>query len=177
MKTQIFNILFLLLISFSMAAQSADPHGAEETSITGMNITAKSNIEKDIKMYSQVWDEVINKGKIDKINSTYFDENITRIASPENIVGIENFKAYYQNYLIGFSDINFEIIDVFGQNDKIVKHWRFKGKHTGDFFGIPATQKDVDIEGVTLVKMKNGRILQEQDFMDNSIFLKQLGLL
>jgi ketosteroid isomerase-like protein len=57
-----------------------------------------------------------------------------------------------------------------------VKHWRFQGKHTGDFFGIPATGKNLNIEGVTLVKMKNGKILQEQDFMDNSIFLAQLGL-
>ncbi|MDP2686027.1 MAG: ester cyclase [Aequorivita sp.] len=136
----------------------------------------KSNIEKDIKMYTQVWDEVINKGDINQINATHFDENITGVSSPENIVGIAAFKGYYQNFLTGFSDRNFEIINVFGQNDNIMKHWRFTGKHTGDFFGIPPTGKSVNIEGVTLVKMKNGRILQEQDFMDNSIFLQQLGL-
>lgn len=132
--------------------------------------------DKDIKMYSQVWDEVINKGAIDQINSTYFDENITGIASPQNIVGIEAFKAYYQNFLTGFSERSFEIKNIFGQGDQIVKHWQFKGKHTGEFFGIPPTARSVNIEGVTLVKMKNGKILQEQDFMDNSVFMQQLGL-
>ena len=71
------------------------------------------------------------------------------ISSPENIVGIENFKAYYQNFTTGFSDIKFTVVDIFGQGNNIVKHWNFKGKHTGDFFGIPATGKSVDIEGVT----------------------------
>ncbi|PJB19629.1 MAG: hypothetical protein CO117_03945 [Flavobacteriaceae bacterium CG_4_9_14_3_um_filter_33_16] len=136
----------------------------------------KNNINKDIKMYTQVWDDVINKGDINQINTSHFDENVIGVSSPENMVGIEAFKAYYQNFLTGFSERIFEIVNVFGQNDNIMKHWRFKGKHTGDFFGIPATEKSVNIEGVTLVKMKNGKILQEQDFMDNSIFLMQLGL-
>jgi len=65
---------------------------------------------------------------------------------------------------------------VFGQGDNIAKHWHFKGKHTGDFFGTPATGKSVDVEGVTLVKMKNGKIAREQDFMDNMMFMQQLGL-
>ncbi len=138
-------------------------------------ITVQSqDIEKDIEMYVQVWDDIVNKGEIDKINSKYFDENITAIQSPENIVGIENFKAYYQNFITGFSEIEFTIVEVFGQGDKIVKQWNFKGTHTGDFFGIPATNNTVDINGVTITKMKSGKIAQEQDFMDNSIFMQQL---
>lgn len=69
------------------------------------------------------------------------------------------------------------MIDAFGQGDKIVKHWNFKGTHSGDFFGIPATGNKVDVSGVTLVKMKEGKIAQEQDFMDNLEFMQQLGLI
>lgn len=133
-------------------------------------------IEKDIKMYSETWDQIVNDSKIELINNTNFTDDVTLISSPENIVGIENFKAYYQNYLTGFSDIKFTTVNVFGQGNNIVKHWNFKGKHTGEFFGMPATGKNVDINGVTLVKMKEGKISQEQDFMDNMVFLQQLGL-
>ncbi|GAA4306526.1 hypothetical protein GCM10023163_31680 [Aestuariibaculum suncheonense] len=128
-------------------------------------------------MYEETWNQIINDGNIDLINNTNFTEDITLIASPENIVGIDNFKAYYQNFLTGFSDIKFTVVQVFGQEDNIVKHWNFKGNHTGDFFGIPATGKSVDINGVTLVKMKDGKIAKEEDFMDNMIFMQQLGLL
>jgi ketosteroid isomerase-like protein len=42
---------------------------------------------------------------------------------------------------------------------------------------MPATSKNVDVEGITLVQMKDGKIAQEQDFMDNMVFLQQLGVL
>lgn len=138
---------------------------------------AQQQLDSNLEMYENVWDLIVNKGEIDQINDTNFAENITLVSSPENVVGIEAFKAYYQNYLTGFSNIQFTIVDVFGQGDKIVKHWNFKGTHSGDFFGIPATGKEVDVEGVTLVKMKDGKIAQEQDFMDNYLFLDQLGLI
>ena len=44
-------------------------------------------------------------------------------------------------------------------------------------FGIPATNNTVDISGATLVTMKDGKILKEQDYFDNHSFLIQLGLL
>jgi len=152
------SILFMLFITTSVA------------------FSQNNTTESHIKMYAQVWDDIMNKGQIDIINSKYFDANITGISTPENIVGIENFKAYYQNFITGFSEVKFTVIDVFGQGDKLVKHWGFEGKHTGEFFGIPATNRSVNVQGVTLVKMKNGKIAQEQDFMDNTVFMQQLGM-
>ena len=128
-------------------------------------------------MYEKVWDNVMNKREIDEINEINFDEKVTLISPPENVLGIKGFKASYQNYLIGFSDITFALVDVFGQGDKIVKHWHFKGTHTGECFGIPASGKEVDIDGVTLVKMKDGKIAQEQDFSDNLSVYRQLGII
>jgi len=138
---------------------------------------ANQQVEKDIKMYSNTWDEIINNGKLELFDNTRFDEDITLIMSPENVVGINNVKEFYANYLTGFSNIEFTIVDVFGQKDKIMKHWNFKGTHSGEFFGIPATGKMVDIDGVTLVKMRNRKIAQERDFMDNMAFMQQLGIL
>ena len=136
----------------------------------------KSNIEKDLKMYEQVWSDIVNKGQIELINDKNFDPNVVQINNTGNLEGITAFRDYYQNFLTGFSDIKFTVKNIFGQDNKIVKHWNFTGKHTGDFFGIPATGKRVGVEGVTLVKMKDGRIAQEQDFMDNGVLMQQLGL-
>ena len=143
-------------------------------------VTACNNpnkqVEENITMYSSVWDEIINEGKLDLINDTNFDSEITIITTPENVVGIEAFKDYYSNFTNGFSNADFKIVAIFGKGDKIVKHWRFKGTHSGDFFGIPPTGKSVDIEGTTIAIMKDGKIAQEQDFMDNLAFMAQLGI-
>lgn len=135
-----------------------------------------SQTEKNISMYETVWDKVINHGQLGEINAQHFTEDVTMVTSPQNIVGIAAFRDYYQNFLTGFSNIKFTIVDVFGQGDKIAKHWRFQGINTGEFFGMPPTGKTVDVQGVTLVKMKDGRIAQEQDFIDPNILMQQLGL-
>ncbi|MFO7844235.1 MAG: ester cyclase, partial [Bacteroidales bacterium] len=104
----------------------------------------KSNLDKNLKIYEKVWDDIVNKGQIDQISTKNFDENIVLISKPENIAGIEAFKAYYQNFLTGFSNIKFTVEEILGSVNKIVKHWNFKVTHTGVFFGIPAAGKTVD---------------------------------
>ncbi len=135
-----------------------------------------NQVNKDIEMYTNTWDEIFNNRNLEYYNEDNFDKNITLIMEPENVVGIDAVKEYYNNFLDGFSDIEFTMQKVFGQGDNIVKHWNFKGKHTGDFFGIPATGKTVDLDGTTIVKIKNGKIAQEQDFFDNMVFMQQLGI-
>jgi len=168
-----FFALLLLLTIVSCNNETKNEPSAELLALE----KADKQLSDNLKMYEIVWDDILNKREIDKINETNFVKNITLITAPENVVGIQGFKDYYQNYLTGFSDVTFTIVDVFGQGDKIVKHWNFKGTHTGEFFGIPASGKKVDIDGVTLVKMKGGKIAQEQDFLDNLSFYQQLGLI
>ena len=139
--------------------------------------TAIDPVAANIKMYTHVWDEIINNRKLDMFNDSNFTKNVVMHASPSDVVGIDSARAYYANYLTGFSDISFTIKDVFGMGNKLVKHWNFKGTHTGIFFGIPATNKKVDIDGVTLVRMESGKIAEERDFFDNLEFMQQLGLI
>jgi steroid delta-isomerase-like uncharacterized protein len=139
--------------------------------------TTLDSVAANIKMYSHVWDEIINKRKLEMFNDSNFTKNVVMHASPKDAVGIDSARAYYANYLTGFSDITFTIKDVFGMGNKLVKHWNFKGTHTGLFFGISATGKKVDVDGVTLVRMENGKIAEERDFFDNLEFMQQLGLI
>ena len=152
-----------------------------EQSKPGNNIIAAiaaevaESVESNIKAYSHVWDEILNKRHIEMFNDSNFDRDAVMHAIPEDVRGIDQVKAYYNNFLVGFSDIQFTIKDIFGQGDKLAKYWNFKGTHTGEFFGIPATGKAVSLNGVTLVRMSNGKIAEERDFYDNLDFMTQLG--
>ena len=57
---------------------------------------------------------------------------------------------------------------------KIVKYFNFKGTHTGDFFGLPASGNKLNLSGTTLVKIENGRVSREQDFFDYASLMSQL---
>lgn len=135
------------------------------------------SVAANIKMYSRVWDEIINEKQLGNFNDSNFTKNVLMHNSPADVVGIDSLRAYYTNYLSGFPDVVFTIKDVFGMDNKLVKHWNFKGTHTGTFFGIPPTNKKVDIDGITLVRMEGGKIAEERDFFDNLVFMQQLGLI
>lgn len=135
------------------------------------------SVKANIEMYTHVWDEIINKGKLELFNDSNFTTDVVMHMAPKDIVGIDTARGYYANFITGFSDIQFTIKDVFGQGNKLVKHWNFSGTHTGNFFGIPATGKKVNLDGVTLVTMRNGKIAEERDFFDNLEFSQQLGLI
>jgi predicted ester cyclase len=135
----------------------------------------ESIANKNIKFYSRVWDVVINEGRINILDTAYA-EGIILHTIPET-KGRANCIAYYQNYITGFSNRQFIIRETFAQGNKLTKFWQFKGKHTGNFFGIPATNKDVDVIGCTIATIENGVITEERDFMDNLEFFRQLGLM
>tara|TARA_B100000768_G_scaffold97877_1_gene91282 strand:+ start:102 stop:605 length:504 start_codon:yes stop_codon:yes gene_type:complete len=167
MKKLLFLATFLLIVS--CAQQPSEECQTLET--------ANAQIQKDIVTYKTVWDRVFLERDINLIDTDSFDEQATVVTATGNVTGIDAFKGYYNNYLTGFSDAEFTFINIFGQGDNIVKHWNFKGTHDGEMFGIPASGNKLDISGTTIVKMKDGKILQEQDFFDTKSFESQLGLL
>ena len=127
-------------------------------------------------MYQNVWNSFL-AGNTSVVNDKNFTEDVVIVTSEGDLIGIEACKEYYTNYLTGFTEIEWTIVDALGQGSKLTKHWNFKGTHDGDFFGVTATGKSVDISGTTLIKMKDGKIAAEQDYMDFLSFYTQLGLL
>ncbi len=135
--------------------------------------SASSQLEKDLEMYQNVWNSFL-AGDTSVVNNKNFTEDVVIVTSNGDLVGIDACKEFYLNYLNGFSDIEWTIVDAFGQGNKLIKHWNFKGKHTGDFFGIPATGNSLNLSGTTIVTMREGRIAKEHDFFDMKSMLDQL---
>jgi steroid delta-isomerase-like uncharacterized protein len=166
-KTSLHNRLFVVFILSTLLFTACSSPEKEKADPVASNI----------KAYTHTWDEIMNKGKLEMFNDSNFTKDVVMHVSPHDLVGIDSAKAYYANFLTGFSNITFTIKDVFGQGEKLVKYWNFKGTHTGVFFGIPATGKTVSLDGTTLVRMQDGKIAEERDFFDNMDFMTQLGLL
>jgi len=129
----------------------------------------------NVKFYSHVWEVAINEGRINILDTAYTSDVVLHTV-PE-IKGKDSARAYYANYVTGFSNRQFIVKEIFAKGDKLVKYWEFKGTHTGPFFGIPATGKTVDVIGSTIATIVNGKITEEQDFFDNYEFLKQIGII
>lgn len=160
----------IIFYAFSLFFISCGGPTTEQKAI----IDAQAQLEKDLELYSSIWNTFLNEGDTTVVNSKNFTEDVVVVTSEGDIVGIEGVRNYYYNFNKGFSNIEFTIVDAFGQGDKIMKYWNFKGVHTGEFFGIPPTGNKLDLSGTTLVTMINGKIAKEHDFFDMKSMLDQL---
>ncbi|NJO87475.1 MAG: ester cyclase [Lewinella sp.] len=140
-------------------------------------VQAQTELTTQLKKHHQTWEKIFNESQIDLINAELFADTVTFSGTPAPSVGIAALKAYYQNYLTGFSNIDFSVNSAIGQSDKIANHWTFRGKHSGEFFGAPASGYDIMISGLTLAKLKGGKIVAIEVFYDNLSLRRQLGLI
>ena len=137
---------------------------------------SNNQVEDNIKMYTNVWDEILNKGNIDMID-THFASNYVNKTVTSTVNGQAEAKEFFGAFLTGFSDINFVVDEIFGVEDRIVKRWTFTGTHTGDFAGVPPTGKVITLSGISASRIENGKIVEELDYMDDLGFMQQLGVI
>lgn len=145
----------------------------------GIQTTVERNqatvVEKNVELYLHMWNEIVNLGDFD-IMDTHFAPDYVFMGVSGSLSGPAAAKQYMKALIGAFSDVEFIIEDAFGQGDKLVKRWVFQGTHSSELNGIPATGKRVTIEGVTVARMLDGKLVEERDFYNELSLLQQLGV-
>ena len=89
--------------------------------------------------------------------------------------GIEGAKAVHQTTLIGMPDYHTTIEDLIAEGDKVAARVTMTGTHTGNFWGIAATGKRVNLTGIYIVRIANGKIVEHWGEENGMTVIKQLG--
>lgn len=89
--------------------------------------------------------------------------------------GIEGAKAVHQTTLIGMPDYHTNIEDLIAEGDKVVARVTMTGTHTGNFWGIPATGRRVNLTGIYIVRIKDGKIVEHWGEENGMTVIRQLG--
>ena len=76
-------------------------------------------------------------------------------------------------YHIAF-DAKGEIINTIITEDKAVLEASFKGKHIGEFAGLAATNKEVDVPLCVSYDLENGLIKYARIYMLGDVLIRQL---
>ena len=76
-----------------------------------------------------------------------------------------------------FPDLSFTVGRRIAKGDLVAEEWTLRGTHRGEFLGIPATGRSVNIQGMSMVEMRDGRFLTDCFYFDGAGAMRQLGLL
>jgi steroid delta-isomerase-like uncharacterized protein len=97
-------------------------------------------------------------------------------SNAEDPMNAEQFRTWYESIYKGFPDVNYEILDLLADGNKVTVRWEFTGTHNGDFAGIPATGNRVVGAGIEIFTIKDGKIVEERGETDSGGFMQQMGL-
>jgi steroid delta-isomerase-like uncharacterized protein len=63
------------------------------------------------------------------------------------------------------------------EGDLVMTRWTARGTNTGTFFGIPPSGKAIQVSGITVNRIANGRIVEQWTSWDNLGLLQQVGVI
>jgi steroid delta-isomerase-like uncharacterized protein len=91
-------------------------------------------------------------------------------------IGPEAYRRQVALFVAGFPDLRFSIEDTVTEQDKMVIVWTFTGTHQGEFMGVPATNKKVSVDGITIHVTAKGIIMDSYVSWDTWGLMQQLGV-
>jgi predicted ester cyclase len=92
--------------------------------------------------------------------------------------GIDGLIEGHKMSLGAFPDRKQEIMDSFGDGDRVMIRSRMTGTNKGGlpWFGIPANDRQVDVEYITIYRLEDDKVVESWAQMDIAKMMLQLGM-
>jgi steroid delta-isomerase-like uncharacterized protein len=90
--------------------------------------------------------------------------------------GPESEKKRATLYRTAFPDVRLTIEDIIAEGEIVMTRWSCRGTHKGDLSGIAPTGKQINISGVTIARLANGKIAEGWVNWDALGLMQQLGV-
>jgi steroid delta-isomerase-like uncharacterized protein len=125
---------------------------------------------------SRLMDAIWNERKLEVVDELVSSDYVRHDpAFLDEVRGPEGFKEYVRTMCTPFSDARISIEDVIAEGERMAVRWTFTGTQTGDFMGIQATGKKLMLAGISIIRMRDGKIVEGWDGYDALGMMRQLG--
>lgn len=121
-----------------------------------------------------LYDEILNNGRVDLFDELCAPDFVKHAMPPGSTYGIEGSKQSILMLRNAFPDIKYTVEDMFGEGDKLVARWSARGTHKGDFMGTPPTGKQVYFTGIEIIRIEDGKAVEEWEELDRAGLMQQL---
>jgi len=125
------------------------------------------------RRFIQVW----GNGSLDVIEELAAPSLVVRYPTiPQVIKSNREFRHLLAGFRSAFPDAALQVNEEIAEGEKVVIRWSFSGTHKGALMGIPPTDKKVNWTGITIYRIVDGKVAEEQGEEDFAGLLRQLGL-
>ncbi len=132
-----------------------------------------ANIEENKELARQFFEQIWNQGDESAINRFIAEDAAGN--DPKFGVGRESFRLQWRKWREAFPDINFAVEEIIAEGNTVVTRWHLTGTHKGEYQGQPATGNKVAVDGVSIDRIEDGKVVSGFDAWDSGILKDQLN--
>jgi steroid delta-isomerase-like uncharacterized protein len=130
-------------------------------------------------LFQRYFDEV-NRGNFDVVDEIYASDYLHHDPAnpdPRPVVGPQGVRDHLISLSAGFPDVNFRVDEMIADGDDVLVRWTATLTHTGDYFGIPPTNRRAEITGMNWWIARDGKAVEGWVNRDDMGLFQQLGLI
>jgi steroid delta-isomerase-like uncharacterized protein len=126
---------------------------------------------------ARINEEAFNNGSTDVVDEVVAEDFVEHNPMPGFAGDREGFKTLVRSLHEAFPDMHVDIEDQIAEGDRVVERWVSHGTHEGDFMGIPATHREIAVEGMDISRFADGKLVEHWTQMDAMAMMQQLGVI
>jgi steroid delta-isomerase-like uncharacterized protein len=85
------------------------------------------------------------------------------------------FEQFVAGFAAGFPGYTYQVQDQVAQGDLVFNRITWRGTHGGPFAGVPATGRPIELSGINLFRVQDGRVVEQRAELDFLGLLQQIG--
>jgi predicted ester cyclase len=129
------------------------------------------NVERVRKFFEQMFCE----NNYRELQSTHAETHISHLPSGDHY-GPEGVRIDIAAMLEAFPDLTFALEDLYDAGEAVAYRFRATGTHLGAFLGFSPTGRPVQIDGLGIDRIENGKFIERWIQFDSLGLLQQLGV-
>jgi len=141
----------------------------------GSLLYASDSEEMNMTQMKKFYTEVINKGNIDLMDKLCQKDFVEHEALPGVASNLEGVKQFFTMYRAAFPDLKFTVDQMIAKDDKVVTHITITGTQEGEFMGVPASGKKINLKGIDIVRFVDGKAVEHWGVTDTMTMMQQIG--
>jgi len=138
---------------------------------------APSDTERNKAVIRRFVEEVQNNQNWDAYDELNDPAFVNLSAPPGAPTDREGGKFFLQALAKAYPDAVVTIDDMFAEGDAVITKKTFTGTNQAEFMDVPATGRHVSFQYVDIMRVREGRIIEHWNVVDQLSWMVQLGLI
>jgi steroid delta-isomerase-like uncharacterized protein len=131
--------------------------------------------ERNKAVARTVFEEILGQGKLEKYESLHSPDLVVHGAGRD--IGRDEDLKSTKGWRQAFPDLRITIEQIVAEGDLVAVRFIGEGTNTGAANGLPATGKPIRIAGMAILRIVDGKVVEQWPSFDQLDFLRQLGLM